>query len=106
MDFLELPAEIGVLFAKPPIFERAANDQLQFLYKILGFENVIERTHLQGLNGGFGASECGEQYELPSETRIAKLAQKIDAGHVRHLDVGDDDIKFPSLRLYEALFCA
>ena len=58
------------------------------------------------MNRGFSAGECGEQDELAAEVRIAKLAQEVDTRHVRHLNVGNDEIEFRAFYLKQTFFGA
>ena len=41
-----------------------------------------------------GAGERSEQDELPIEAGLSKVPQEVDARHILHLDVGNDEIEF------------
>ena len=94
VDFPKLAPQIDVLFTQPAAFERALNDQLQFLDEVFGFQNVIEGAHLQRLDRGFCGGESGQKDELSGKAAVAQVAQQIDARHVGHLDVRHDQIEF------------
>ena len=102
MDFLELPAQVRVFFTKPAGLERAIHNELQLFDQVFRLDDVIERAHLQGLNGSLSAGECSEEDELPVEAGIAELPQEVDAGHIRHPDVGNNEIEFGCLYLGES----
>src|SRR5262249_24328018 len=106
VNLLELPTQIRVLFAKAAVLESAVNHQVQLFHKILGLQDVVECSHLEGLNRGFRACEGGEKDELAAEACVAELTQKVDTGHVFHLDVRNDEIDFGGLHVDKAVLSA
>ena len=94
MHFLELTLQVSVFFTQPPVLERVVDDELQLLHEVLGLEDVIVRAHFQRLDRRLGAGKGRQQDELAGEVGIAELTEKIDARHIGHLDVGDDEVEF------------
>ena len=72
----------------------------------IGFENVVEGSHLQSLNRGLGTGKSCKKDELAAERGFAKFTEEVDSRHVRHLDVGDNEIEFRGLQLRERFFSA
>src|SRR5262245_31021441 len=106
VHFLEFAAQVGVLFAKPAVLQRAVNHQLQLFHEVLSLQDVIVCAHLESLNSRFRTGEGRQQDELTIEIRVSKGAQKVDARHVAHLDVGDNQIELRTLCLNETFFGA
>ena len=106
VDFLELTLQVSVFFTQPPVLERVVHDEFQLFHEVFGFEDVIVGAHFQRLDRGFSTGKGGQQDELAVEAGAAELAQKIDACHVGHLDVGDDEIELRRLDLCEGFLSA
>ena len=109
VDFLELATQVGVLLAQSAIFESVTDNDLEFFEIVLGLEDVVERAHLQRLNRGVRAGKRRQKNELPVEVVGSHVAQEIDARHVRHSDIRDDQVKLRRLdqiqRFRHALSC-
>src|SRR6266700_1868496 len=104
MYFAELAPQVRVFFAQAAIFQRAVDNELQFFDKILGLEDVIERTHFERLDCGLGGRKGGEQDEMAAVIRGSELAKEIDARHIGHFDVRYYQIDVRSLHQRQTFF--
>ncbi len=105
VNLAKLAAKVGVFFAEPAILQRAVDNQLQLFDEILGFDDVVECAHLQGLDGGLRTGKGRQQNEMAVEIVVSQLPQQIDSGHIGHVDVGYDQIKFDRLAAFKPFFC-
>src|SRR5262249_26468979 len=80
--------------------------QLQLFHEVFGLQDVIESSHLESLDRRLGTGKRGQQNELAAEGGFAKFTEEIDSRHIRHLDVGDDEVEFRCLQLREPFFSA
>src|SRR5207237_9316469 len=99
--FLELALQIGVFFSQAAVLESLVDDELQLLHEVLGLQDVVEGAHFQRLDGGLGAGKSSQQDELVVEPVRPKFPQEIDARHVCHFYVGNNEIDIRRLDLVE-----
>src|SRR5581483_3775655 len=52
------------------------------------------------------AGKRRQQNELAVEIGVPQFTQKVDPGHVRHLDVGNDEVEFRAFDLNQRFFGA
>src|SRR5215831_13513750 len=105
VNFFEFAAQICILFPKPAVLERAMHHESQLFHEVFRLQDVVEGTHFQRLNRGFGAGESRHQDELPVEMSRPQFTKKIDAGHVCYFDVRNNQIEFRRLDLSQSFFC-
>src|SRR5262249_34402244 len=84
------------------VLESLVDDELQLLHEIFRLQDVVEGAHFQRLDSGLGAGKSGEQDELVVEPAGSEFTQEIDARHICHFDVGDNEIEIRGLDLVEA----
>src|SRR6185369_3084052 len=104
--FFELAPKVCVLFSQPSILQCAINDELELFDEVFCLQDVVECAHLQRLDCSLSAGKSCQEDKLTAEPAVAQLAKKVDAGHVGHFDIGNDEIEFRRFGLNQSLFGA
>ena len=84
---LELPFKVGVFLTQAPFFQRTDDDVLQLVHEVVGLQDVVERSHLEGLDRSVCGRVGGQQYEFARRSGRTDTPQQLDASHVGHLDI-------------------
>src|SRR5439155_732647 len=97
--------QVAILGAVLAHLERLADDQLDRL-EVEGLEDVVEGAELHRVDRRLHRSEGGQQDHRYVGVQLAQLGEQLEAGHARHLEVGEDEVDLLGLEAAECLFTA
>jgi hypothetical protein len=102
VPFAERPLEQDVLALQLAAFERAMDHDLQ-LVDVEGLVDVVVGAHAQRFDRRLGRGERGDHDPGQVGVHPLRRAQHVEAGHVGHVDVGDQQVDRPPFQLVEGL---
>ena len=83
--------EIQVLLPQRPALERPGHGELELL-RVEGLRQVVEGAELHALHRGLDLGQAGEHDHLDVGMRLLDPPQDLQAVHLRHHDVEDDQV--------------
>ena len=96
----ERALEEHVLLPELPLLERVADLHLQ-LVDVERLGQVVVRAEAHRLDRGVGGRKRGDHDAEDVRVDPLRRAQDVHAAHVRHLDVGDQQIEAAALELLD-----
>src|SRR5271168_5552782 len=89
----ELAAELAGFLAQRLIFGDAFHGGAQLVEQAIAFDYVAVGAEVHGVNGGVHGGDAGNKDEDRRGRNFLGILQQLDAIHIGHADVGDDDVE-------------
>ncbi len=89
----ELAAQFAGFLAQSLIFGDALDGGAKLVEQAIALDDVAVGAEIHGVNGGVDRGHAGNQDEDRGGRDFLGIPQKLDAVHIRHADIGDDDVE-------------